>query len=379
MPLLVELIAETGLNVESIFSLRRDCLKDHPLTGLPYIEYNKPRSGGVKELHLPLYDEVNGQGFEPEIQQINVSSLALGTKEEIIERGKMLNLKQHQSRIISQTISIILKLTEPLAKKAEIEDQEYLFLIETRHNNEKSKSLNTRRVHTKDASKWTAKMVKDYDLKGDNGKPLTFTLSRFRPTKITQLVQEGYDIFSIMQIAGHKSITTTLSYVDKIKSTADYERTIAQSLTSIKEKMREQEKRPLPAAISPNDQPGEYIFKTTICHCKNPYDPPKEVRNSSNYHQGDACTHWNMCLTCDNVLIAEGELPKLIAYRNHIGQALANVSDIPRQGELYKSTLLILNKILSPDEIFSQAALEHASTLALDAELNIYDSFIYRG
>ncbi len=53
MPLVVKLISETGLNVESVFSLKRDCLKEaHPLNGLPYIEYEKVRSGGEKILLL---------------------------------------------------------------------------------------------------------------------------------------------------------------------------------------------------------------------------------------------------------------------------------------------------------------------------------------
>ncbi len=58
MPLLVELMSETGLNMESALSLKRDCFNEaHPLTGLPFLEYEKPRSGGEKELHVALYDD----------------------------------------------------------------------------------------------------------------------------------------------------------------------------------------------------------------------------------------------------------------------------------------------------------------------------------
>lgn len=99
MPLVVKLISETGLNVESVFSLKRDCLKEaHPLNGLPYIEYEKVRSGGEKILPLTLLEQ----------ESANDEILALGQK---------------QSVIVSNTITAILKLTEPLVEKVLDEDK----------------------------------------------------------------------------------------------------------------------------------------------------------------------------------------------------------------------------------------------------------------
>lgn len=350
MPLVVKLISETGLNVESLLSLKRDCFKEaHPLTQLPYLEYEKPRSGGERELHVIQYDKAEDD-----------DSMALG---------------QRQSQIISKTVKTILALTEPLVKLAPEEDRNYLFLYQSSGGNSFGK---VQVVNGKVITNWTQGIVKEYDLRGSDGKSLIFALSRFRPTKFTEMVTQGYDIFDIMAVAGHKSITTTLAYIDKQKSTTDFHRRIQRELTIIKENKRAYERKPLPVAITADARPGEFIFKAPVCHCKNPYDPPDVVKNSKSYHEGDACTFWNMCLQCENVLITEMNLPKLFAYRNNIRRALNNVNEIPRQGELYKKILMILEEILSPDVLFPQDRLDWAAELAGDAEFEVLDTFIHQ-
>ncbi len=221
-------------------------------------------------------------------------------------------------------------------------------------------------------------MIKEHGLRADNGDVLSFNLSRFRPTKITELVAQGYDFFDIMAIAGHSSITTTLSYIDRLKWASDFHNKIEAALTTIKSNKKEYERKPLPVAITRNATPGDFIFRAPVCHCKNPYDPPQVVRKGSNYHEGDPCSNFNMCLTCDNVLITEMNLPKHIAYRSEIVRALANVSEIPRQGELYKQTKMVLDQILTPGQIFSQDALDWAAQVAEVEEFEVLDSFISR-
>lgn len=350
MPLVVKLISETGLNVESLLSLKRDCFKDaHPLSGLPYLEYYKPRSGGEKELHVVLYDKA--------------------------EDGEFMALSQKQSQIISKTIKTILELTEPLVKLASEENRNYLFLYQSSATTRYGK---VQVVSNKVITHWAREIVREYDLRGSDGKPLLFALSRFRPTKFTEMVMQGYDIFDIMAVAGHKSITTTLAYIDRLKSTTDFHRRIQRELTIIKENKRAYERKPLPIAITRDAKPGQFIFKAPVCHCKNPYDPPDIVKNSKSYHEGDACTFWNMCLQCENVLITEMNLPKLFAYRSEIRRALSNVNEIPRQGELYKKLLMILDEILSPDVLFPTEKLEWAAELAREAEFEVLDSFIHQ-
>lgn len=350
MPLVVKLVSETGLNLESLLSLKRDCFKEaHPLTGLPYVEYTKVRSGGDKELHLTLYDNA--------------------------EDGEFMALGQRQSQIIGNTIKTILILTEPLVQLASEKDRDYLLVCQSGNMQNFSK---VQRVNIKVVANWTSKIVKQYDLRGRDGKPLGFALSRFRPTKFTEMVMQGYDIFDIMAVAGHKSIATTLTYIDRLKSTTDFHRKIQRELIIIKENNRAYERKPLPIAMTADAKPGEFIFKAPVCHCKNPYNPPEVVKKSKSYREGDVCTFWNMCLQCENVLITEMNLPKLFAYRNEIRRALSNVNEIPRQGELYKKILMIIDEILSPGVLFPQDKLEWAADLAMDAEFEVLDTFIHQ-
>lgn len=352
MPLLVELVAETGLNVESVLSLRRDCFHEaHPLTGLPFLEYNKPRSGGAKELHTALYDNIHHNSM---------------------------GLKQLQSRIISNSINAILTLTAPLVAHASEKDRDYLFLVHSRRRTGTGTLDSVKRLKVSSIAHWTAKIIKKHDLCADTGDVLSFNLSRFRPTKITDLVAQGYDFFEIMAIAGHSSVTTTLSYIDRLKWANDFHKKIEAALITIKKNKQEYELKPLPVAITREAHSESFVFKAPVCHCKNPYDPPETVRKASNYHEGDACSYFNMCLTCDNVLITEMNLPKLIAYRNEIVRALRNVNEIPRQGELYKRTKMLLDEILAPGQIFSKDALEWAVQVSEVDEFEVLDSFISR-
>lgn len=352
MPLLVELISETGLNVESVLSLRRDCFNEaHPLTGLPFLEYEKPRSGGEKELHVALFDENH--------------RLSLG-------------LKQRQSRIIANSIAAIQKLTEPLAKQASTEVAKYLFIFQPRGRTSTGGVGEVKRLTLSIAESWTERIRKRHDLRADNGDALRFNLSRFRPTKITEMVAQGFDFFDIMAVAGHASVITTLSYIDRLKWANDFHHKIERALTSIRRNKQEYERKPLPVAITRNATPGNFIFKAPVCHCKNPYDPPEAVRRSGSYHEGEACTYFNMCLSCDNVLVTEMNLPRVVSYRSDIELALTNVSDIPRQGELYKKTKMILDEILAPGILFSKEAIDWATQLAQVASFEVLDSFISR-
>ena len=85
-----------------------------------------------------------------------------------------------------------------------------------------------------------------------------------------------------------------------------------------------------------------------------------------------------MCLSCHNVLVTEMNLPKLVAYRNEIDRALTNVSEIPRQGELYQRMKMILDQILAPDVLFSNETLEWATELGQLQDYDVLDSFISR-
>lgn len=358
LPMLTELIAETGLNVESALSLRRDCLQNHPLTGLPILIYYKKRSGGEKELPIHVFD----------------NHLAPDEVEELMPLGQL------QSQKIRNCIDRIGALTDHLVDRMPEGGRKYLFIYQSTGNNSFGKVM---RVDPTTIDDWTDKLVAKHGLKGDDGKPLTFTLSRFRPTRITEMIKAGYDLLDIFVASGHRSMTTLMAYVDKLKTESAFQKTIDKALTTIKDNHRVFKLHPLPIASSADAQPGTHVFKGPVCHCKHPYDPPEEVRKSKQWREGEACTYFNMCLRCDQVLITEANLPRLFQYRREILDSLNNgAEEIPRQGELYQKNLAILNHILRADgegAYFTQEQLDWARELAEDREYPALDSFTYHG
>lgn len=348
IPLAIKLISETGLNADSLLNLKRDCFKiSHPLTGLPFIEYYKERSLGETELHISLFD-----------------------KNEI-------SLKSKQSIIIKNTINNILRLTQPLVDLAPDDIKDFLFIYQTSAPNMVGK---IKKLDTRITQNWTEKIMKSYNISNPDSKLKSFNLAKFRPTKITEMVREGYEFNEIQAVASHKSITTTLQYISKRNIMTKFHETINKALTNISQNKNEHEKNPLPFAIEEDAKPGKFIFKGPICSCKNPYDPPDIVKKSKEYFAGDPCTYWNMCLFCNNILITKDSLPKLISHRKDIEISLTNnLSEMFRHGELYEKKKSIIEEILKPDNMFTEEEIKWAEEISEIQEDEVLDGFIYQG
>lgn len=351
-PLVIKLAAETGLNVESIFSLRRDCFKlADSLTGLPYLEYYKERSQGEMLYPVPLLDDKAHR--EP-------------------LRGK-------QSVVVRKTIELILQLTEPLVADAPPEVRDNLLLVQrasaTKFHPYGSIMAMTHR-HVWD---WMEKMFKAVE--GDDFDTKSFNLSRFRPTFVTDLVRRGHDIFEIQALLGHRSILTTYGYISSHNIAEDFYADMTRQLEAIKANSREFKGIPIAVAGSSHSKEAGCAskpYRAGLCHCRDPYAPPERIRNASKYVPGNACTYFNMCLTCENVLITEGSLPKLINYKLQIEMELsAGLANEPRKTNLYEKTLSIIGQILQPDELFTQDELDHAHELARVEVDEVLDEFLF--
>lgn len=75
------------------------------------------------------------------------------------------------------------------------------------------------------------------------------------------MVTQGFDFFDIMAIAGHSSIATTLSYIDKLKSAGDFHRKIENALSTIKRNKENYEQQPVPIAITRKASPDKFILQ----------------------------------------------------------------------------------------------------------------------
>jgi hypothetical protein len=124
---------------------------------------------------------------------------------------------------------------------------------------------------------------------------------------------------------------------------------------------------------------GETITLTG-CGCKDAYNPSQNVRKLTNHKQGSPCRYWNMCLLCDNSIITENSLPKLIAYRNELSEALKrNHNTMKGRNELYQEIIARINNIVEPDELFPEDVIIEATYKANNLDAEMLDQLIYQG
>jgi len=327
--LLLKLAIETGYNPCSLFSLKVDCLKEKTLPfGNPAIEFEKNRSGGVNTMPILLFDS------DPYI----------------------LDLKQKQYLAIKKTITTILSITSRIRENAKDEIKEFLFIYESRGGNKFGKIS---RFDDKVSYSFCKQLVSDYELKDSNAAPLKLRLVRFRSTKLTQMVKDGFDIFEIQAVAVHGNIKSTIQYINirEIEPKLDAEvkyavERIYETYTSAKD--------------SQNDKVDllgqrQNVFKGFVSNCKNPFDPPEEIKRIQNYKHGKPCTYFNMCLSCPNVIITKFHLPLLINYRNQILNSAVIQNNEGPHPHIYRKSLAILNSLLDEEKsLFSKAELDVA-------------------
>jgi integrase len=348
MPLAIKLISETGLNAESLWDLNVDCFNEsHPLSGVPYIKYYKVRSDGEKEMHLSKK----------------------GSNEETTE------FRENQAKIIRKTIEQIKGLTKDIREQAPDGIKNKLFIYQS----DSTRSFGEiKTVTTKTATNWCSNMVKKHDLKSDDGNPLSFNFSRFRPTRITNLVERGYDFFEIQHEAGHTNIRTTLNYLSRNRLNIKAKEETNLALQRIFSNSVHAESTN-PAYATKNDNPNSnVIYKGIMCDCRNPYDPPKEVKQLKDYQDGQACTRFNMCLFCHNVILFKKHLPIIAVYKSQIDTILHNQNSELPNDFLYKQTLDIINQLLDPEKSeFSEDDINNALAIAETMDL-IIDPVVYK-
>lgn len=335
LPFLLKLMQITGMNVESIYALELDDLVDkHPATGKPCLRYWKERSNGQKSYHLDI--------FKANLQWLTHS----------------------QGTHVKDIFNTVTRLTSVLREKSSTEQKNKLWLFET-HNGlirnlpssyHLNKALNTFRE-------------KNQILEYVDGEKILET-TRFRPTFVSDLLEEGVSIREIQLLMGHRNLYTTMRYLDihdfgqiariKIRDKLiELHNNISSSMGSKTykkvDRLNNQERLPI---------------STPLATCKNIFDPPESVKALKNYIPGKPCSTYNMCLSCPNVIITKTDLPKLFAMRRDYLIKIQNsrVLDTPF-GHVIKSNLALLNSILDPAmSEFGLEELDDAERLSLYVE-----------
>lgn len=352
MPLALKLSLETGLNPSSLWNLTADCFQEkHPLTGVSYLQYYKARSRGDMQMHINPYDK------------------DLTIRE----------FKEGQANVIRKTIALIREVTAPL--REESPGNNLLFLFKNTGRNGKLETQvitwKVRYIDDQISSTWCLTSAVEDGLKADDGQQLQLTVGRFRSTKITDMVRRGIDFYEIQSHFGHKSILTTLRYVARNNIEIRARAETNKALETI-HKNRVWQKEAQPEYAGTQSCSTSVVYKGILTNCRDVYDPPEEIRKAKDYQPAQACTRYNMCLFCKNVVLMRHHLPALVVYQRQIRQAAGySTGELPN-GHHYQRTLAVLDSILDPNKSeFSPEDLAWA-VAAAECQDDFIDPVVYR-
>ncbi|MGO2287989.1 tyrosine-type recombinase/integrase [Pseudomonas lundensis] len=342
-PFLARLAQVTGLNADSLVSLDiQDFEERHVLTNRPCLRYWKERSTGEKEYHLDL--------FQAEISWLTTS----------------------QAREVKQVFDDVIELTASFRHRAHDEDVNRLFIYRSTsprsYNQVKSVSGSAKTLPTKMFSDFSS----FYDLKTDDGQNLQLSPSRFRPSFVSELVERGVSMREVQVILGHKSIRTTISYLERLDLNRTARGILREAIANIHADAIGGEINRATNPKEPVDQ-SVIIFKTPLGACKNILNPPEFVKKLRGYVPGKPCSVYNKCLACDNRLITKANLPDLYAMRRDYLTIMSNsrVIDTP-YGAVVLENLALLEEILDPGmSDYSLVELEEAERLSEYIETSV--------
>lgn len=338
-PYVIRLAQVTGLNADSLKTLDvDDFIKSHEVTKRSYLRYWKERSGGEKLLHLDLM------------------------------KADFKWLSTAQSIAVAKIFADVIYLTRNIRLRAAPSEERRLFLYESRKQGEIRvvKSLENSTVINLVMNQFAV----DHGLKDEKGKDLPISASRLRPSLVADLIDVGASIREIQLVLGHKDISTTVGYLDKLEFSKAARKIVDEALRKIhKESISAEEKSKLPITIDVGGyrQSGaKIIIQTGLVECRNVFDPPPDIKALPSYKEGNPCSLLNKCLSCRNCIITASNLPDLFAMRRDYRAMMqtSSVSQTP-YARVILENLETLDSILTPStQGFDLEQLEYAERLS---------------
>lgn len=363
MPHVVNLAHLTGLNPGPLATLSIDSYGDsHPATGTPYLRYFKEKVRKNLELHIDILDR------EKELSD---------SHDEILDETTEKFLKGKHAIKIAKTFSTVIRATQKIRESLPEDHslKKRLFIFESRSPRSFTE---IKGITSKITSRWCSKISEKYGLINDDGEYITFNLVKFRSTKLTQLALEGRDLLEIQMVAGHKNVRTTIGYLSRKKLEIEGRKVVHDALLNIHKNRKEFTELTENKKNSYPTIPIK-VYGGIISDCKNPFDPPQRVKMASNYTPGEACSRFNMCIFCKNVIIFRENLPILAAYLNQINASMeSKIPHMPNSG-FYEDSKSLIESILNPElSDFSKEDIEWAITEA--KHLNpLIDNAVFSG
>lgn len=342
IPYLLRLAQVTGFNADSLLSLDIDDYVDcYPATSRPCLRYWKERSDGYKEYHLDLF------------------------------KAQLNWLTSTQAKSVKGIFQEVLLLTSSIRQNIEDDALKNRLFIYQSNSSKKhgrvSPILGNEGENAKALGDSLARFVDKYSLKNDKGEPLTLTISRFRPTFVSEMINSGVSLREIQLMLGHSSIQTTIRYLDSLDFNSISREKLNNKLKEIHQSTLDGQPEELTQKVeSKNDAELVVTFHTPLAECKNIFDPPEFVKNLPSYTSGTPCSQYNKCLSCDNVIITAKNLPEIFAMKRDYTLLTEHtrVMDTP-YGHVIKENLELIKGIIDPElSDFSIEELEDGRRLA---------------
>ncbi|MCH8492647.1 MAG: site-specific integrase [Idiomarina sp.] len=331
-PFLLRLAQVTGMNADSLIDLTHDdFVPEHPVTGKPCLRYWKERSTGEKEMHLDLFE------------------------------AKLQWLTRKQSKEIEEIFNSVKALTTSIRSDAPDSIKDLLFIYKSTGQNSYGV---VKRFNLSILTSVYKNFVSRHNLVDTENRTLSFSISRFRPTFVSELIEAGVSIREIQLLLGHSNIQTTINYLDRL----DFNRIARLKLSETLKHIHAKVIKPAKKQAEQNMEHREItMFSTPLAGCSNLFSPPDFIQKSSLYKKGQPCSQYNKCLSCDNVMIIAEHLPMLFAMKRDymILMQRNRIMDTP-YGVVIEENLSVLDEILNPEKSdFSEEELEKGERLSM--------------
>lgn len=342
-PYIARLAQVTGMNADSLLGLELDdFIERHDLTDRPCLLYWKERSEGAKMLHLDI--------FHAEISWLTTS----------------------QGRVVKKIFDDVKHLTREIRLSAPVEAQNKLFIYRSSSPRKYGVVDSFENSGGNQLNKTLDKFSQDHGLLDEDGNPLKLSPSRFRPSFVSELIERGVSPREIQVLLGHKSLSTTMAYLDQMDFNPMARRMLNKVLHEMQQDTLEEAPKLIPTkTIEPT--PEAMPLRSGLATCMNVFDPPAFIKALASYDPSKPCTLFNMCLSCSNSIITVSHLPELFAMRRDYQRMIEvnRVLDTP-YGAVILDNLDVLNNLLDPETSdFSAEELTKAERLSENLQVSV--------
>lgn len=342
-PYIARLAQVTGMNADSLLGLELDdFIERHDLTDRPCLLYWKERSEGAKMLPLDI--------FHAEISWLTTS----------------------QGRAVKKIFDDVKHLTREIRLNAPVEAQNKLFIYRSSSPRKYGVVDSFEKSGASQLNKTLEKFSQDQGLLDEDGNPLKLSPSRFRPSFVSELIERGVSPREIQVLLGHKSLSTTMAYLDQMDFNPMARRMLNKVLHEMQQDTLEEAPKLIPTKAI-ESAPEAMPLRSGLATCMNVFDPPAFIKALASYDPSKPCTLFNKCLSCSNSIITVSHLPELFAMRRDYQRMIEvnRVLDTP-YGAVILDNLDVLNNLLDPEASdFSVEELTKAKRLSENLQVSI--------